>query len=71
MRRVARLDTANTPEFQDHRIGHSSNDLYTARNAARLGMTNTPIVPHVFNLQDYVNHMLKRAKSSMEFKIRL
>jgi hypothetical protein len=32
----------NTPELQDHRIGHLSNDLYTARRVARLGMANTP-----------------------------
>jgi hypothetical protein len=31
-----------TPELQDHRIGHSSNDLYTVRRVARLGTSNTP-----------------------------
>jgi hypothetical protein len=29
------------------------------------------ITPHIFNLQDYVNHMFERAKSSMELKIRI
>jgi hypothetical protein len=29
------------------------------------------VTPHVFNLQDYVNHMFKRAKSSMEFKFKV
>jgi hypothetical protein len=38
---VARLGTANTPELRDHRIGHSSNDLYTARRVARLDTANT------------------------------
>jgi hypothetical protein len=32
----------NTPEFQDHRIGHSSTNLQTARRVARLGTVNTP-----------------------------
>jgi hypothetical protein len=29
------------------------------------------VTPHIFNLQDYVNHMFERAKSSMELKIRI
>jgi hypothetical protein len=33
---------ANTPELRDHRIGHSSNDLYTAWRVARPHTANTP-----------------------------
>jgi hypothetical protein len=35
------------------------------------GRVNEGVTPHVFNLQDYVIHMFKRAKSSMKFKSRI
>jgi hypothetical protein len=46
MRRVARLDMANTPELRDHRIGHFLNDLQTTQRVARLGTANTPELQH-------------------------
>jgi hypothetical protein len=48
MRRVTQLDMTNTLELQDHRIGYSSNDLYTTWRVARLGTTNTPELQYYY-----------------------
>jgi hypothetical protein len=54
MQSFARLGTVNTPELQDHRIGYSSNDLYTTWRVTGLDTANTP------ELRDhYIENLIK------------
>jgi hypothetical protein len=55
------MGMVNTPEFLDHRIGHSSNDLYTVWRVTRLDTANTP------ELRDHHIRILIKHRIQIEF----